>query len=165
MRRVVGDPTYRRINIHTLHPPRLLRRIRPGIDRSLQLRSKRQQDRRGIPASGIVLHHLRVPSRVQIRRVPLPRNRNLVAAHGFRLVVQRLRDVADEMDQELEGLLAVREGAAAVVDALGLSASLSALALLSFLQHPTPDSSSEPAMPDIPNFQNGEGRREKGKPT
>ena len=117
--------TYRRININTTHPPRLLRRIHPGIDRSLQPRRKRQQDGRGIPAPGIVLHHLRVPGRMQIRRLSLPRHGDLVPAQGFRLVVQRLRDVADEMDQELEGLLAVREGAAAVVDALGLATSVS----------------------------------------
>lgn len=143
-----GEKTYRCIHIHTIHPRRLLRRIRSGIDRGLQPRGERQQDRRSVTASRIVLHHLRVPSCMQIRRLPLPRNRNLVAAHGFSLVVQRLRDVSNEMYQELEGLLAIREGAAAVIDALGLSASLSALALLSFLQDTTPgftNASSEPA--------------------
>ena len=129
---------YRCIHIHTTDPRRLLRRIRPSIDRGLQPRGERQQDRRSVTASRVVLHHLRVPGGVQVRRLPLPCNGNLVAAQGFRLVVQRLRDVSDEMDQELEGLLAVCEGAAAVVDALGLFSSLSALALLCFLQYPTP---------------------------
>ena len=57
---------------------------------------------------------------MQVGWVPLPGHGDLVATEGLGFVVQRLRDVADEVDQELEGLFAVGEGAATVVDALGL---------------------------------------------
>ena len=57
---------------------------------------------------------------MQIRRLPLPGHGELVAAQRFSLVVQWLSDVADEVDQELECLLAIGEGATTVIDALGL---------------------------------------------
>jgi len=57
---------------------------------------------------------------MQVRRRPIPRDRNTVAADLLGLVVQRLRDVADEVDEELEGFFVVGGGEAAVVDALGV---------------------------------------------
>ena len=114
------DPTYRSRHIRAFHPRRFLRRIRPSVDRSLQLRRKSHQHRRRVRSSRILFHHLRVPCRMQICRLSLPGHGDLVAAQSFSLVVQWLRDVADEVDQELECLLAIGEGATTVIDALGL---------------------------------------------
>ena len=57
---------------------------------------------------------------MQVCWVALPGDRNLVSTQGFGFVVKWLRDVAYEMDQELEGLFAAGERSAGVVDALGL---------------------------------------------
>lgn len=50
----------------------------------------------------------------------LPQHGNLVAADCFGLGVQRLSDIADEVDEEFERLLPVGDAVSSVVDALGL---------------------------------------------
>lgn len=50
--------------------------------------------------------HLRVPTRMQIRLRSTPRHIDIIPAQRLRLVVQRLRDVPQEMHDELHGLFA-----------------------------------------------------------
>ena len=57
---------------------------------------------------------------VEICLLAVERDVDVVAADFFGFVVERLRYVAEEVDEELEGLLGVGGGEAAVLDALGL---------------------------------------------
>ena len=57
---------------------------------------------------------------MQIRRCPIPRNLDIVPAYFLRFIVQGLRDVAEEMDEEFEGLFFVGGAEGRVLDALGV---------------------------------------------
>ena len=50
----------------------------------------------------------------------VPGDGDVVAAYFFRFVVQGLRDIAEEVDEEFHSLLAVRGGEAGVLDAGGV---------------------------------------------
>lgn len=54
--------------------------------------------------AGRFLDHLRVPAMVQIRSRAVPGNGNAIAANLHGLVVQRLSDISEEMDQEFKVL-------------------------------------------------------------
>lgn len=57
---------------------------------------------------------------MQVCGFAVPGHGNLVTAEGEGFVVQGLRDVAEEVDEELEGFFFVGGGQAAVLDALGV---------------------------------------------
>lgn len=66
------------------------------------------------------LRQVRVPVGVEVVRVALVLDGDAVCPLLVRLVVQGLRDVPGEVDQELEGLCNVRGGEAGVADPLGV---------------------------------------------
>ena len=62
---------------------------------------------------------------MQIRGTAIPCDGDLITTQRFRFIMKRLRDVADEMNQKLEGLLAVGKSTTTVVDSLRLYVAIS----------------------------------------
>ena len=110
----------RRVDIGASDPVRLLTRIGPVVDLRDQRRRERVHDRRAVLPARELLHHLRVPAGVEVGRRPVPGDGDVVPADLFRFVVERLGDVAEEMDDELHRHLAVRRGEFGVLHARGV---------------------------------------------
>lgn len=66
---------------------------------------------------------------MEVRVCVLPQHGNLVAADCFGLGVQRLSDIADEVDEEFERLLSVCGVVSSVIDALGLHGAIQSSAI------------------------------------
>ena len=118
--RPLNSTILRRTDIHTTNPPILLPRITPTINSLNQLPRKPLHHTRRIFPTRILLHHLRVPTRVQVRSFSIPRDGDVVAADFLGFVVQGLGNVAHEMDDEFRGFFSVFGAEAAVLDAGGV---------------------------------------------
>ena len=114
----------RRLDIRATDPASLLTAITPRIDHADELVGI-GSDNGGAVAARVFFDHLRVPAGVQVGGCAVPGDGNLVAAKLFGFVMQRLGDVAEEMNQEFEGFFTVLEGITAVVDYLGLGEGIS----------------------------------------
>lgn len=73
---------------------------------------------RELGAANLFLRNVRVPVGVKVVRVAVKGHLDVVAADLVRLVVQRLRDVAEKVHEELERLVVVVAAQAPVADAL-----------------------------------------------
>ena len=57
---------------------------------------------------------------MQICLCTVPRDVDLITPKRFRFVMERLGDVAKEVDEKLQGLLSVRDGVAGIIYSLSL---------------------------------------------
>lgn len=96
-----------RLDIVTRHPRSLLGAVRPAINSRDQFVRECCDHRSGI-AARVLFDHLSVPGRVEVGVLAVPEDRNLVAADFLGFVVQRLGNITEKVDQELQSLLSVR---------------------------------------------------------
>ncbi|KAB8336907.1 hypothetical protein FH972_021214 [Carpinus fangiana] len=105
------------IQVNVSNPGRLLGRVVAAV----HLLGERLGPAHGVAgrvAADQLLGHVGVPDVVQVGRGAVEGDGDVVAADLVRLVVQRLRHVAQEVDEELQRLLLVGRGQAAVLHAL-----------------------------------------------
>ena len=97
----------RGLDVRAADPIRLLTRKLAIVNLRNQRVRKRGQSSRAVLPAGKFLHHLRVPAGVKICSLAVPGDRDIIAAYQFGFIVEGLRDVAEEVDEEFHGLLPV----------------------------------------------------------